>query len=149
MPKKAIKMTAAVEKRIAKAIRMGATYAMAAQYGGISYHTFRLWMNEGEKPDASDEFRDFHDAIRAAEAHAVVHLLSKIEAAASSGTWQAAAWKLERRYPHDYGRNVHEVTGRDGGPIETKSNVTVDYSKLSTEQLEQLIAIAESAQSED
>ena len=36
-----------------------------------------------------------------------------------------------------------------GGQIETKSNVTFDYSKLSAEQLGALIAIAESATTED
>jgi hypothetical protein len=27
------------------------------------------------------------------------------------GTWQAAAWKLERRHPHIYGRRVVEHDG--------------------------------------
>jgi hypothetical protein len=31
-----------------------------------------------------------------------------IDQAASSGVWQAAAWKLERRFPHIYGRRVIE-----------------------------------------
>ncbi len=43
--------------------------------------------------------------------------LAKIEKAASDGAWQAAAWKLERRYPHVYGRVVNEHVGRDNGPI--------------------------------
>jgi len=34
-------------------------------------------------------------------------------------SWQAAAWKLERRYPDKYGRRTrHEVTGAEGGPVE-------------------------------
>ena len=31
--------------------------------------------------------------------------------------WQAAAWRLERRYPDRWGRTRHEVTGADGGPV--------------------------------
>jgi hypothetical protein len=47
-----------------------------------------------------------------------VKWLARIEQAASEH-WQAAAWKLERRYPKDYGRSVqqHEVGGPDGGPL--------------------------------
>ena len=30
--------------------------------------------------------------------------------AAAPRTWQAAAWLLERRYPHDYGRRAQDVT---------------------------------------
>lgn len=42
-----------------------------------------------------------------------------------------------------------EHTGKDGGPIETKRNVNVEIGKLTTEQIEQLIAIAESAQAQN
>ena len=35
--------------------------------------------------------------------------LAKIEQAANQGHWQAAAWKLERRYPQEYGRTVQNV----------------------------------------
>ncbi len=42
-----------------------------------------------------------------------------------------------------------EHTGAGGGPIETKTNVSVDIAKLTTEQIAQLIAIAESAQAQD
>ena len=41
-----------------------------------------------------------------------------------------------------------EVTGADGDAIETKTNVSFDYSKLSTEQLKQLVTIAESVRAE-
>lgn len=57
---------------------------------------------------------------------------------------------LKAHAPEKYRDNSRiEHTGPSGGPIETKSNVSIDYSKLSTEQLGQLITIAESAQTED
>jgi hypothetical protein len=35
--------------------------------------------------------------------------------------WQAAAWRLERRFPERYARNRRvELTGKDGGPVEIK-----------------------------
>lgn len=99
-----------VVERITHAIGLGATYELAAGYGGISYETFNDWRQK--KPQ-------FSEAIKAAEGIAAVGWLGKIEEAAGDGTWQAAAWKLERRYPHDYGRTVasQEHTGPAGGPL--------------------------------
>jgi transposase len=38
--------------------------------------------------------------------------------------WQAAAWILERRHPDRWGRRERvELTGRDGGPVESRVNV--------------------------
>lgn len=89
-------------KRIVEAIEHGATYILAAQYGGIGYSTFNEWMNT--KPE-------FLEAVKAAEGRAAVGWLQKIDKASDEGAWQAAAWKLERRYPKDYGRTVTEHTG--------------------------------------
>ena len=43
------KLTPECQARIVQAIEVGATYELAAGYGGISYETFRRWMNAGEK----------------------------------------------------------------------------------------------------
>ncbi len=37
--------------------------------------------------------------------------------------WQAAAWRLERKMPHKWGR--HEVTGADGGAIQVKAGIVL------------------------
>ncbi len=93
------KLTPDVQQRICDAIGIGATYEHAAAYGGVAYQTFVRWRDSNSA---------FCEALKAAEARAVVGWLAKIEKAASDGTWQAAAWKLERRYPHDYGRTIQE-----------------------------------------
>lgn len=100
------KYTDDVVKRITDAIKLGATYELAANYGGIDYHTFNEWRKE--KPQ-------FSQAIRDAEGEAVTKWLAKIEQSATK-QWQAAAWKLERRYPHAYGKTIQEQqhTGKDG-----------------------------------
>ena len=103
------KLTSDVQKRITDALAIGCTYKLAAQYGGVTYETLNQWRKT--KPE-------FSQAIENAEARAVVGWLARIEQAANAGEWQAAAWKLERRYPQDYGRRQLEVTGRDGGPIQ-------------------------------
>ena len=89
------KYTPDVVGRIVQALELGATYEHAAAYGGVHYDTFHAWRRE---------FSEFSEAIKAAEARAAVGWLDKIERAASEGNWQAAAWKLERRYPEAWGR---------------------------------------------
>lgn len=94
--------------KLTQAIQMGATYDLACKYAGISHETFAEWRNT--KPE-------FLEAVKEAEGRAVVGWLAKIEKAANDGNWQAAAWKLERRYPQEYGRRVNEITGPNGDPI--------------------------------
>lgn len=102
------KYTPEVEQRICQAITMGATYEHAAAYGGIHYDTFNAWQKR---------YPAFSAAVKNAEGRAVMGWLAKIEKAASDGAWQAAAWKLERRYPHDYGRIARPAEPPDdGGP---------------------------------
>lgn len=97
------KYTPEVIERILQAIQLGATYELAAQYGGITYKTLNEWMNAKS---------ELCDAIKGAEGKAVVGWLARIEQAAKEGAWQAAAWKLERRYPSVYGKTVSiNVTG--------------------------------------
>ena len=96
-------------KRLEQAIGLGAPYVQACGYAGISFQTFNEWRDS--KPE-------FSDRLQKAEGEAVVGWLRKIESAAETGNWQAAAWKLERRYPQDYGRReTHEHTGKDGAPL--------------------------------
>jgi len=109
----------AAEKLLA-ALRLGATYELAAHYAGMSKDTFDRWRAE----DAS-----FAAQVKEAEGAAAVGWLTKIEAAASNGEWTAAAWKLERRYPHQYGRQAI-----------TQTNYHIDVTKLTDEQLDALIA---------
>ncbi|MCL4736495.1 MAG: hypothetical protein KJ050_16340 [Candidatus Omnitrophica bacterium] len=105
------KRTPKARAKILEAISLGATYQLAANYAGMHYDT----LNEWRKDDA-----EFSDALTEAEGKAACKWLKKIEAAAARN-WLAAAWKLERRYPAQYGRTVSqtEVTGKDGGPVLT------------------------------
>ena len=112
------KLTADTQKRITDAIRVGATYELAAQYGGIAYNTFNEWMKAGAGAN-SGKHREFYEAVKSAEGEAAIKWLAVIDKAALD-QWQAAAWKLERRYPREYGRQVHEVSGPNGGPIQTE-----------------------------
>lgn len=130
------KLTTDTFNKIIQAIRMGTTYEMAANYSGVSYDAFNNWRKRGNKELARREsekvkkgskqwqkeqiFVEFVKALKEAEGQAVVGWLAKIEQSANEGNWQAAAWKLERRYPADYNRNRTEHTGKDGDNITIK-----------------------------
>lgn len=97
MARPAIKLDEGRRKRLLAALEAGATLRMAAAAAGVSEDTLARW----RKADA-----DLQADIETAEARGAVRALEVIQAAAAAGTWQAAAWMLERRYPADYGRRV-------------------------------------------
>lgn len=134
------KLTPDVQARIEQALRIGSTYELAAQYGGIGYDCFNEYRKRGkaeldrvqENPKASIRaeelpFVQFYEATQKAESEGAMGWLAKIEKAANDGNWQAAAWKLERRYPKDYGRTVvsNEHTGANGGAIKTENTIII------------------------
>ena len=98
------KLTSEVEARIVEAVELGATWERAADAAGIGASTLREWRQRGEADEAP--FAAFVAALKRAEGDGVARALRTIRQAAESGTWQAAAWLLERRYPADYGRRV-------------------------------------------
>jgi hypothetical protein len=88
------KRTPHVEAALLQALRAGNTRKAACHYAGIDLHTLGRWMR----------FATFATAIEKAETDAEVRFVAQIANAAQDGTWQAAAWWLERRRPLDYGR---------------------------------------------
>lgn len=102
------KYSSEVVKRITDAVAIGATYELACKYAGVSYELFRQWRERNLA---------FLEAVQEAEGRAAVGWLAKIEKAANEGTWQAAAWKLERRYPQEYGRTVQDQRVQHSGTI--------------------------------
>jgi hypothetical protein len=80
---------------ICDALRAGATIEHAAEAAGIHRDTVHEWRTR---------YPAFADRIKEAEGAGVLASLRVIRGAAEGGTWQAAAWLLERRYPDLYGR---------------------------------------------
>jgi hypothetical protein len=126
------KFTAERAERIMQMIKSGAYGHVAARANGISTATFHAWQAKGrdaeKDPDTGlcidpdlQQFADFSDDVKNAEAEAEVRNIALIQTAARGGTWQAAAWYLERRYSDRWGRKDHlkqEVSGPEGGPVE-------------------------------
>lgn len=114
------KLTPAVQDRIVKAISAGAYAIVAAKAAGIGETTFYRWLEMGSKPDAKPLYREFWESVKEAEAQAELANIVLIRQAAQAGTWQAAAWYLERKHSDRWGRQQKlfaEVTGKDAGPI--------------------------------
>lgn len=124
-----------VKEKFLAAIAKGASYNIACGYAGFHYQTLRRWMIRGEAlMDMHEEqiethpdkvYYDFYCDVRRVESYAAITWLDKIDKA-SEIHWQAAAWKLERRYPDEYGRVTKEQTDeeKDSSIEKAKQEVT-------------------------
>ena len=111
------KLTPEVEERIVRAIRAGNYPEVAARHAGVHPSTYYRWMERGAlEGDASedDPYRHLRAEVERALADAEAAEVALIAQAARGGSWAAAAWLLERRYPDRWGRRarleqVHEI----------------------------------------
>lgn len=133
-------------KRLIDALAAGHFVEEACQYAPISRQTYYRWLREADALDAkakqgepitADEqaIRDLGDTIKKAEVSGQNAALDTIREAIAAGTWQAAAWFLERR--NKKWSNRTEITGPDGGPVHTVTVEDVD------EKIRNLIAASE------
>lgn len=91
------------QELIDEAVRLkktGAKNKDIYEYVGISETTFYRWVNQPK----SDMQRKLGEELKKAEPVFKAALRSKIMTAAENGSWQAAAWLLERLYPDEYSR---------------------------------------------
>jgi hypothetical protein len=123
-------LNAHTQDRIVSAVRAGSYLDDAATLVGISRHTLLLWLRNGR--DAQDRhesghkltdrdrlYLDFLNAVETARAEAQLRNIAIIQKAANEGTWQAAAWYLERTNPRKWGRHeTVEIGLSDDRPME-------------------------------
>lgn len=83
-------------------IRAGAYAEQAARAAGIVPSTYYSWMERGESGERP--FSEFSEPLKTADAQAEQQRVEHIQNAADNGTWQAAAWWLERRFPGRWGQ---------------------------------------------
>lgn len=115
-----LKLTQEVHDKIVKAITAGAYAVTAAKSAGVGESTYYRWIELGSKPDSKPVYREFWEAIKEAEANAEISNVALIRTAAQAGTWQAAAWYLERKHADRWGRTSKlqaELSGPGGDPI--------------------------------
>jgi transposase len=99
------KLTPMVHEAIVTAVRLGNYIETAAALAGINKTTIYDWMKRGAN-EKRGIYYDFTTAITKALAKSEVQDLQTI-AEASKVHWQAAAWRLERRFPARWRHNQH------------------------------------------
>ena len=97
------KLTESRMEKLIEALRSGNYRIDACRAAGIHYNTLLAWEKKGESQQ-SGEYVDFLEALRRAEAEAVVSSVEVITIAAQGGDWRAAAWFLEHKYPNNWAR---------------------------------------------
>lgn len=98
-------------RKLCDAIRSGSTHELACKYAGIGVRTFYDAMAQARSGDP--EWSEVLEEIEAAEGAGAVQLVAIIRKSAMDGTWPAAAWILERRYPMMYGRSESRFVDKE------------------------------------
>lgn len=127
-----------MQDKICQAIRAGNYIEVAAAYAGIPKGTLYEWLKKGNTV-FHNKYRTFHDAVQKALADAEVRDVAVI-GQASQQNWQAAAWRLERKFPQRWGRKDRieaEISGKPEEPVvvkveagEAPFQVVVDEARL-------------------
>lgn len=123
-------LNAETQEKIVSAVRAGSYLDDAAILAGISRDTLFLWLRHGRdaqtRRDTAEKLTDretlylnFFHAVESARAEAQLRNVAIIQRAANEGTWQAAAWFLERTNPRKWGRHeTVEIGVADDRPTE-------------------------------
>lgn len=114
------KLTDELQEKIVLYIRTGAYIETAAKAAGISKDTFYKWLQNGRRKKGK-KYEIFLAAIDKALAESELSDIARIGQAAKDGNWQAAAWRLERKFPQRWARTEKqklEHSGPDGKPIQ-------------------------------
>ena len=127
------KLTPKLTREVADLVRAGNYLETAAAAVGVSRSTLNKWIRDGRRirddldrgprdpkglTAAEGRVAQFSAAIGKARALSEAEALDRIAEAGRAGSWQADAWRLERKYPDRYGRRV-QVAGDPEAPLVT------------------------------
>ena len=102
------KLTRPLCNEFCKAIENGASILAACGHVNIVESTYYRWYNKGRDAKRNTKFKKFYEAVEIAKNKALYNFEGRIVNEADNGTWTAAAWWLERRYPEIYGKKVKQ-----------------------------------------
>lgn len=137
-PGRPTKWSIELQEAIVDALRKGNYLDAAASMNGVAKQTVYRWMERGrnastmleegaEVEDGELRYLDFCDAVEKARAIAENRNVQLVQRAAMEGTWQAAAWFLERTNRKHWGRHESvEIAGTDGQPIKVEHDASAD-----------------------
>jgi len=98
------KLTSHVQTTLVAALSEGASIPHACEYAGIQPQTYYNWMRRSAAGEA--EFAEFAESMTRARGRGVLTDLLAISDAVRAHDWRAAAWRLQHRYPQDYGAKL-------------------------------------------
>ena len=130
MARPSIELTKEMHDMVVGALKAGNYIETAAALVGIHHDTLRDWIKKGRKGDPRYEVlaNDVAQAIASAEARDLA-VIGK----AANEHWQAAAWRLERRFNDRWGRkNDVSLSGKNGAPP-LKMELIIDLDGTATE----------------
>jgi len=131
-------------KVLIASLKNGAYVETACTYAGVGVSSVYRWLERGkaendrletgETADPNETpYWEIWEAIEKARSEATLRNVTLVQSAAQNGSWQAAAWFLERTNPKLYGRrNYNEVTGADGKPLEVSVSVDDLNAKIAS-----------------
>ncbi len=94
-------LTPTLQEKIVSTLKVGAYRQDAAVHAGIGISTMRRWMARGTREHDSI-YADLRRAVIEAEGHAKLMATAAITKAIHNGEWKAAAYWLERKFPHQF-----------------------------------------------
>jgi len=125
-------LTKEIQKQIVEILEAGNYQKTAYESLGIPESRYFHWLKEGEKAESKEgkltkkeeKYIEFLESIKRAVQVARQVNLAVIRKAAKEGSWQAAAWFLERTDFDEFGnKSKFEHTGTDGKPM----TIIVEY----------------------
>ena len=96
------KLTEETHNAIVAAVAAGNYMETAAAYAGISKDTLYKWLKRGRRCERG-KYRQFTDAVEKAQGESEVR---DLQAIGLDSSWQSKAWRLERRFPQNWGRRA-------------------------------------------
>lgn len=101
------KLNEEVARRIVDLVRVGNFLETASEAAGVERRTVSRWLKRGAEEETGP-FREFREAVEKAQAESESRDVALI-AKAAKDDWQAAAWRLERKFPAKYAVRVRQV----------------------------------------
>jgi len=141
-----VTITEDIITKVYDVLKLGNYKRTAYNYVGVTQRTFENWekrgrleqerIDDGKKPlGIEDIFLRFYRSNLKAIAQAQVRDLAVIYQAAET-SWQAAAWKLERRHPKEWGRrDMHDIES-GGSPLGVIFLPAVELAKIGISDIE-------------
>lgn len=121
-----------IADKIVNYILMGSYVETAAQAAGIHKHTFYEWLKQGAHDQAAGKATlkaKFNDSVTRAVGMSQQRDLKTVDDAAKRD-WRAAAWKLERRAPKDWGPKAALKIEEDKEGFSDEENIHAKLAEL-------------------